>query len=79
MVFVLPKEFMISAESDSDEELGSAQLALDLMLASFEKPEEEKCQHLKVLFLKGHVNRQPVMTLLVDGGTTVNLMTYTML
>ena len=79
MVFMLPKEFMISADSESDEELGSAQLALDPMMASFEKPEKEERQHLKALFLKGYVNGKPVTRLLVDGGATVNLMPYVML
>ena len=70
---------MIAADSESDEELGSAQLALDPMLASFEKPEKEERQHLKALFLKGHVDGKPVTRLLVDGGATVNLMPYVML
>ena len=79
MVFMLPKEFMISADSESDEELGSAQLVLDLMGASFEKPEKEERQHLKALFLKGYVNGKPGTKLLLDGGATVNLMPYVML
>jgi hypothetical protein len=44
-----------------------------------EKPEDEKRQHLKALFLKGFVNGKPVTRMLVDGGAAVNLMPYTML
>jgi hypothetical protein len=36
----------------SDEELGMAQLTLEPTQAIFEKPEDEKRQHLKALFLK---------------------------
>ena len=54
-------------------------MALDLMMASFEKPKKEERQHLKALFLKGHVDGKPVTRLLVDGGATVNLMPYIML
>jgi hypothetical protein len=45
----------------------------------FEKPEDEKRQHLKALFLKGFVNGKPVTRMLVDGGGAVNLVPYTML
>src|SRR5687767_13493829 len=55
-----------------------AQLALEPMTATFEKPEDEKWQHLKAIFLKGHVNGRPVTRLLVDGGAAVNIMPYAM-
>jgi hypothetical protein len=61
MVVFLPKEFMAPIDSDvSDEELGMAQLTLEPRQAIFEKPEDEKRQHLKALFLKGFVNEKPV-------------------
>jgi hypothetical protein len=60
-----------------DEELGLVRLTLYPTLADFEKPHDEKMQHLKALFLKGFVNRKPVTKILVDGGATV--MSYTML
>ena len=47
------------APIDSDEgpelEEAMAQLALEPVLATFEKPEDDKRQHLKALFLKGFV------------------------
>ena len=52
---------------------------LDPTLATFEKPEDDKRQHLKALFFKGYVDGKPVTKLLVDGGAAVNLMPYTML
>jgi hypothetical protein len=80
MVVLVPKEFMSLADSDVfNEELGMAQLTLEPTQAIFEKPEDEKRQHLKALFLKGFVNGKPVTKMLVDGGVAVNLMSYTML
>jgi hypothetical protein len=60
-------------------QLGMAQLTLEPKPVIFEKPEDGKRQYLKALFLKGYVNGKPVIKMLVDGGTTVNLMPYTML
>jgi hypothetical protein len=68
MVVLLPKDFMAPVDSDmSDEELGMAQLALEPTQAIFEKPKDEKRQHLKALFLKGFVNGKPVTRMLVGG------------
>jgi hypothetical protein len=61
MVIFQPKEFMAPVDLDmSVEELGMAQLTLEPRQAIFEKPEDEKRQHLKALFLKGFVNEKPV-------------------
>jgi hypothetical protein len=80
MVVLLPKEFMAPTDSDvSDEELGMVQFTLEPTQAIFEKPEDEKRQHLKALFLKGFVNGKPVTSMLVDRGATINLMPYTLL
>jgi hypothetical protein len=80
MVVFLPKEFMAPDDSNmSNEELGMAQLTLEPRQAIFEKPEDEKRQHLKALFLKGFVNGKPVTRMLVYGGVAIKLMSYTML
>jgi hypothetical protein len=80
MVVFQPKEFMATIDLDvSNEELGMDQWTLEPRQAIFEKPEDEKRQHLKALFLKGFVNGKPVIRMLVDGGVAVNLMPYTML
>jgi hypothetical protein len=50
----------------SVEELGMAQLTLEPRQAIFEKPNDEKRQHLKALFLKGFDNGKPVNRMLVD-------------
>jgi len=42
--------------------------------ATFEKP--EKHLHLKALYLKGFINGKPITKMLVDKGTNVNLMPY---
>ena len=47
--------------------------------ATFEKPEDDKRQHLKALFLKEFVDGKPVTKMLVNGGAAVNIMPYVML
>jgi hypothetical protein len=42
----------------------------------FEKP-EELSQHLKPLYIRGHINGKPVSRMLIDGGAAINLMSYT--
>ena len=81
MVFMLPSEFkaLNLEETDSEEEPAAAELALDPISATFEKPKDEKCQHLKALFLKGYVDGKPMTKMLVDGGAAVNIMPYAML
>ena len=56
-----------------------AQLSLEPIPATFEKPEDEKRKQLKALFLKGFVDGKPVTKMLVDGGAAVNIMLYAML
>jgi hypothetical protein len=71
---------MAPVDSDmSNEELDMAQLTLEPRQAIIKKPEDEKRQHLKALFLKGFVNGKPVTRMLVDGGAADKLMPYTML
>jgi hypothetical protein len=41
----------------------------------FEKPEESS-QHLKLLYVRGHINRKPISRMLINGGATVNRMPY---
>ena len=54
-------------------------MALEPVPAMFEKPEDDKRQHLKPLFLKGFVNGKPITKMVVDGGATMNIMPYVML
>jgi len=79
MVFMLPMEFL--APSSDDEELEFfdqiAQLALNLMIAIFEKSADNERQHLKALFVKGRVDGQPMTKILIDGGAAINIMPYT--
>ena len=81
MVFIMPKEFMAPDDEDQEPKLeeAMAQLNLEPLPATFEKPENDKMQHLKALFLKGFVDGKPVMKMLVDGGAAVNIMPYVML
>ena len=77
MVFMLLMEFLASFSDDevhfSDQ---IAQLALDPMMAIFEKPADIERQHLKALFVKGRVDGQPMTKILVDGGAAINIMPY---
>ena len=43
----------------------------------FQKP-SEKDNHLKALYLRGHINGKPMTRMLVDGGAIVNLMPYSL-
>ena len=45
--------------------------------AMFQKP-SEKDNHLKALYMRGHINGKPITRMLVDGGTIVNLMPYSL-
>jgi hypothetical protein len=68
MVFTLPAEFR-----GAEEEV--AQMCLDLMEAVFEKP-EELSQHMKPLYIWGHIDKRPISRMLIDGGVVLNLMPY---
>jgi hypothetical protein len=71
MVFTPPAEFR-----GMEEEV--TQMCLDPKEVMFEKPEESS-QHLKPLYIRGHIDRKPVSKMLVDGGTAINLMPYTII
>jgi hypothetical protein len=51
------------------------QMCLSPMEALFEKP-EELSQHLKPLYIHGHINKKPISRMLIDGGAAINLMPY---
>jgi len=63
---------------DDDEEISLSdkitQLALDPMIAIFQKPSDDERQHLKALFVKGRVDGQPISKILIDGGAAINIM-----
>jgi hypothetical protein len=71
MVFLLLAEFR-----GVEEEI--AQMFLVPNEAMFEKP-EELSQHLKLLYIRGHIDRRPISRKLIDGGVAVNLMPYSVL
>jgi len=78
MVFMLPMEFLAPfsdyEEVDFPDQI--AQLALDPMIAIFEKPADDERQHLKALFVKGRVDGQPMTKILFDGGVAINIMPH---
>jgi hypothetical protein len=45
--------------------------------AIFQKPKDTD-NHLKALYMKGHINGKPISLMLVDGGAIVNLMPYSL-
>jgi hypothetical protein len=69
MVFTLSAEFRGIEEEVAQMYLGSKD-------AVFEKS-EELSQHLKPLYIRGHIDGKPVSMMLVDGGVAINLMSYT--
>jgi hypothetical protein len=66
MVFTLPVEFM-----GAEEEV--AQMCLGPKEAVFEKPEESS-EHMKPLYIRGHIDGRPISRILIGGGTAINLM-----
>jgi hypothetical protein len=78
MVFILQMEFKAPTDDEEVEVQAMAQLTLDPMLATVDKPEEKMCQHLRLLYIKGHVDGWPMTKMLVDGGATINVMSYAM-
>jgi hypothetical protein len=68
MVFTLPAEFRGVKEE-------VAQMCLNPKEAMFKKP-EELSQHLKLLYVQGHIDGKPISRMLIDGGTAINLMPY---
>jgi hypothetical protein len=70
MVFMLPAEF-----NGAEEEI--TKLCLGPKVVVFEKPEESS-HHLKPLYVRGHIDGRLISRMLVDGGTVINLMLYSM-
>jgi hypothetical protein len=68
MVFTLPIKFR-----GIEEEI--AQMCLGPKEVVFEKPEESS-QHLKPLYIRGHIDRRLIYRMLANGGAAVNLMSY---
>jgi hypothetical protein len=77
MVFILPMEFKAPSNDEEVEEPTTAQLTLDPVQATFEKLEEKERQHLRPMYIKGHVDGRPMTKMMVDGGAAVNVMPYT--
>jgi len=48
----------------------------DVTTSIFEKSADNERQHLKVLFVKGRVDGQPMTKILIDGGAAINIMPY---
>jgi len=78
MVFMLPMKFVAPFSDDEEVDFPDqiAQLALDSMIAIFEKPSDDERQHLKALFVKGRVDGQSISKILIDGGSAINIMPY---
>jgi hypothetical protein len=65
---------MLAAEFKSVED-EIAQMCFGLKEVMFKKPEESS-QHLKPLYVRGHIDGRSIFRMLIDGGATVNLMSY---
>lgn len=74
--YFLPAEYQHQLEEE-DEEEAAAHLVLHPQQTRFDKLEGEKHRHLMALYLKGFVNGVLMTKMLVDGGATINLMSYT--
>jgi len=58
-----------------DEEV--SQFDFGLKDAIFTKP-EESVNHVKPLYMRGHLDGRPISRMLVDGGAVVNVMSYSL-
>jgi hypothetical protein len=67
MIFTLSAEFR-----GAEDEI--AQMCLDPKEVVFKN--EESSQHLKSLYLQGHIDGKPISRMLVDDGVAMNLMSY---
>jgi hypothetical protein len=68
LVFTLPAEFR-------GPKVEVAQMSLSPKEVVFEKP-EDLSQHLKSLYIWGHINGKRISRMLVDSGAAINLMSY---
>jgi hypothetical protein len=68
MVSTLPAKFR-----GIEEEV--AQMCLGPKEAVFEKPEESS-KHLKLLYIRGHIDMKPISKMLMNGGAAILLMPY---
>jgi hypothetical protein len=68
MVFTLSAEFR-----GAEEEV--AQMCLSPKEVMFEKPEESR-QHMKPLYVWGHIDEKPISQMLIDDGAAINLMLH---
>jgi hypothetical protein len=71
MVFTLPTEFRGIKEE-------VAQKCLSTKEVVFEKPKESS-QHVKSLYIRSHIDGNSISRMLVDGGASVNQMSYIVL
>jgi hypothetical protein len=69
MVFTLPIEFRGAEEEVTQMCLGPKEVV-------FKKPKESS-QHLKLLYVRGHIDGKPISRMLVDGSAAINMMPYT--
>jgi hypothetical protein len=66
--------FTLSAEFRGVEE-EIAQMCLNPMETVVEKTEKSS-QHLKSLYIQGHINGRPISRMLIDGSIAIHLMSY---
>jgi hypothetical protein len=69
-VCIIPAEFGMMEED-------MAELGLGPKDAIFEKP-DDSVKHLKPLYMRGHIDGVPISRMLMDGGSAVNMMPYSL-
>jgi hypothetical protein len=69
--------FSVDCTIIGDDEPVVAQFDFGPKEAAFTKP-KESINHLKPLFVRGHIDGIPIAKMLVDGGAAVNLMPYSL-
>ena len=69
--------FFVDCTIVGDDEPVVAQFDFGPNEATFTKP-KKSVNHLKPLFMRGHIDGIPIAKMLVDGGAVVNLMPYSL-
>jgi hypothetical protein len=69
--------FSIDYDIISDDELVMAQFNFGPKYVVFTKP-KASVNHLKPLFVRGHIDGTPISRMMIDGGVAINLMPYSL-
>ena len=80
MTFLLPSEFRAPTDQEVYLDFNESEYEIVAKLTVVQQAIFDKLvkhRHLKALYMKGFVDGKPMNKMLVDGGASINLMSYT--